>query len=149
MRIGIGADHAGWGDKERLVKLLESKGHEVVDFGTTSEEPVDYPDFAVKVARAVAEGRCDEGILVCGTGVGMSMAANKVPGIRAAAVQCVEAARFSRTHNDANVLCVGSRVSSPELIRQIVETWLGSVFEGGRHQQRVDKIKAMDKRGTC
>ncbi len=145
MRIAVAADHAGWKDKVWLAEYLKSLGHDVTDTGTDSEQSCEYPDFAVKAAKAVAEGRCDLAILVCGTGIGMSMAANKVKGIRAAACQCVDAARASRTHNDANVLCVGSRVSSPESMREIVDVWLASEFEGGRHERRVEKINALDR----
>ena len=149
MKIAVAADHAGWNDKVWLVEYLTSLGHEVVDFGAGSAEPCDYADYGAAAARAVADGRCDQGMLVCGTGLGMSIAANKIHGIRAAACQCVGAARYARTHNNANVLCVGSRVTSPETIHQIVDTWLSSRFEGGRHQRRVDKIKALDKRTVC
>jgi ribose 5-phosphate isomerase B len=145
MKIALGADHAGWAAKEWLAGYLRERGHEVVDFGTTSEDSCDYPDFAAKAAEAVASGRCEQGMLVCGTGVGMSMAANKVHGIRAAAVQCVDAARLARAHNNANVLCLGARLTTTEVMRTIVDTWLGTSFEGGRHQRRVDKITAMEE----
>ena len=149
MKIALAADHAGWKDKTWLAEHLESLGHEVTDFGTDSEAPCDYPDFAVKGATAVAAGRCDRAILVCGTGIGMAMAANKVRGIRAASCECAEGARYSRTHNDANVLCVGARLISAETMREIVDVWLSTSFKGGRHARRVAKINALDEGKTC
>ena len=149
MKIAAAADHAGWKDKVWLVERLKSLGHEVVDFGTDSEESCDYPDYAAKAARAVAEGTCHKGVLVCGTGIGMAMAANKVKGIRAAACESVAAARYSRSHNDANVLCVASRFSSREVIREIVDVWLATDFEGGRHERRVAKIMALEGKQAC
>jgi ribose 5-phosphate isomerase B len=149
MKIAVGADHAGWRRKDEVAGQLRSLGHEVEDFGTDSDASCDYPDFAVPVARAVAAGRCDCGVLVCGTGVGVSMAANKVPGIRAAACQSVEAVRYSRAHNDANVLCVGARLNSPSEIRAMVGAWLATAFEGGRHARRVKKINALDEGKRC
>ena len=149
MKIAVAADHAGWKDKTWLVGHLSSLGHEVGDFGTDSDEPCDYPDYAAAAARAVSAGRYEQGIVVCGTGIGMSMAANKIRGIRAAACQSADAARYSRTHNNANVLCVGSRLNSPESIREIVDTWLSSSFEGGRHERRTSKIDALDGGDGC
>ncbi|MFO7900865.1 MAG: ribose 5-phosphate isomerase B [Planctomycetota bacterium] len=149
MKIAVGADHAGWKDKEWIAERLRRAGHEVVDFGTRSEEPVDYPDFAVAAARAVARGDCDRGVLVCGTGIGMSMAANKVPGVRAAACQTADGARYSRAHNDANVLCLGSRLNEEDELRAILEAWFDTDFEGGRHERRVNKINALDEGGPC
>jgi len=149
MRIGIGADHAGRQDKTWLVGRLRELGHAVEDFGTHSDAPSDYPDYAAEVARAVSEGRCDRGVLICGTGIGMSMAANKVPGIRAAACQTVEAARYGRAHNDANVLCVGSRVIPHEVMSDILDMWLSTAFEGGRHERRVEKINRLDEGKLC
>ncbi len=149
MKIAVAADHAGWQDKTWLLERLRDLGHEVVDFGTGSEESCDYPDYAAAAAQAVAGGACDRGVLVCGTGVGMSMAANKVNGIRAAACQTVDAARLSREHNGANVLCLGARVTDRETMQEIVDVWLASAFEGGRHGRRVDKIMALEEGEGC
>ena len=145
MKIAVASDHAGWKDKTRLIEHLAALGHDVTDFGTDSEESTDYPDYAAKAARAVTQGKCDQAVLVCGTGIGMSMAANKIRGIRAAACQTVDAARFSRAHNNANVLCLGARLSSPASMREIVDTWLATNFDGGRHARRVDKITALEE----
>ncbi len=149
MKIAAAADHAGWKDKEWLVGRLRSLGHEVADFGTDSEESCDYPDYAARAARAVASGDCDKGVLVCGTGIGMAIAANKIQGIRAAACESVTAARYSRTHNDANVLCLGSRLTPRETMQEMVDVWLGAVFQGGRHERRVRKIAALDEGKAC
>jgi len=146
VKIAVASDHAGWQDKVWLVEYLESLGYEVVDFGTDSAEPCDYPDLAARAAAAVADGRCEQAMLVCGTGIGMSIAANKVRGIRAAACQCADGARFSRAHNAANTLCLGSRLTGRETMRRIVDTWLSTEVEGGRHARRVDKINALDER---
>jgi ribose 5-phosphate isomerase B len=146
-RIAVGADHAGYPLKEEVKRLLLAKGIEVVDMGTGSTESVDYPVFATQVARAVAEHKADEGILCCGTGVGMCITANKVPGVRAAAVSEPASARLAREHNDANVLCMGGRIVGVELARQILDAWLAASFQGGRHQRRVDQIRQLeDKR---
>lgn len=144
MRIALGADHAGVGLKDDLARLLTERGASFTDFGTLDSASVDYPDFAETVARAVASGAYDRGLLVCGSGIGMAIAANKVPGIRAAAVTEIESARLSRSHNDANVLAVGARLTPPALARDIVRTFLDTPFEGGRHQARIDKISALD-----
>ena len=144
MRIALGADHAGVALKDDLARLLTERGVPFTDFGTQGGESVDYPDFAVTVARAVASGAYDRGLLVCGSGIGMAIAANKVPGIRAAAVTELESARLSRSHNDANVLALGARVTPPALARDIVTTFLDTPFDGGRHQRRIDKISALD-----
>lgn len=149
MKIAIAADHAGWEDKTWLAGRLRELGHEAVDFGTDSVEPCDYPDYAEKAAKAVASDKCERGILICGTGVGMSLAANKINGIRAAACQTVEAARLSRLHNNANVLCLGSRVTDRDTMNELVDVWLASEFEGGRHGRRVGKIMALEQGGTC
>ena len=149
MKIAVAADHAGWQDKTWLLERLRALGHEVEDFGTDSDESCDYPDFAAKAARAVAGGGYDRGMLICGTGVGMSMAANKIKGVRAAACQTVDAARLSREHNDANVLCLGARVTDHETMREIVDVWLASAFEGGRHARRVDKLMALEEGEGC
>ena len=143
MRIAIGSDHAGFESKEGLLKELR-KHNEVTDCGTTGNEPVDYPDFAASVAEAVASGKAERGILICGTGIGMCMAANKHTGIRAAACHNPETARLSRKHNDANVLCLGSRILSIESMIRIADVWLKTGFEGGRHAARIDKMKALE-----
>lgn len=145
MKIAMAADHAGWKDKTRLVDYVRSLGHEVVDFGTDSDAACDYPDYAARAAAAVADGRCDQGILVCGTGIGMSIVANKFRGIRAANCWCAEAARYARTHNDANVLCLGSRLTTSEAMREIVDAWLSAAFQGGRHERRVQKIRNLEE----
>ena len=142
MRVAIGSDHAGFEQKEALKEHLIAKGHEVVDVGTnTAEESVDYPDFAVAVGGSVSNGNADMGVLVCGTGVGMAIAANKLPGVRAANVTDVEFARLARAHNDANVITVSGRFVSPDKNAEIVDAFLETAFEGGRHVRRVDKIE--------
>jgi len=145
VKIAVAADHAGWADKEWLVGHLRAAGHDVRDFGTHSDAACDYPDFAARAAAAVGRAECDQGVLVCGTGIGMSMAANKIHGVRAAACQSAEAARYSRQHNDANVLCLGARLSSREAMQEILTVWLATTFEGGRHARRVGKINALDE----
>ncbi len=146
MRIALGADHAGFALKEDIKKTLADLGLTVEDFGTGSTESVDYPDFAERVARGVAGGRFDRGILVCGTGIGMAIAANKVPGIRAATVTDVEMARLSRAHNDANVLAIGGRLLDRKRALEIVRTFLETPFGGDRHQRRIDKIKGLESK---
>ena len=141
MKLCIGADHAAFEAKERLAALLRRLGHEVTDAGTHSAESCDYPVFAGEVARAVAGGGCEFGILLCGTGIGMSIAANKVRGVRAALCHSVETASMSRRHNDANVLCMGARVLDPDLMEKILEEFLGTGFEGGRHARRLSLIE--------
>jgi ribose 5-phosphate isomerase B len=145
MRIALGADHAGVALKREVARLLDERGIPYTDFGTDSTDSVDYPDFAAVVGREVASGAFDRGILVCGSGTGMAMAANKVPGVRAAAPADETAARLSREHNDANVLALGERLTGPEVARDIVSTFLNTPFSGGRHQRRVDKINALDR----
>lgn len=143
--IAVGSDHAGYRLKMEIVKYLEEKGHEVKDYGThDGTNSVDYPDYGLAVAEAVKSGECSKGIIVCGTGLGISMAANKVPGIRAALCTNSYMAKMSREHNDANILALGDRVIGAGLALDIVETWLGSSFLGGRHKTRVDKISAID-----
>ena len=144
MKIALGADHAGFRMKGGLRDLLTQMGHMVVDMGTTGEESVDYPDFAEKVARAVSTGAAERGVLICGTGIGMSMAANRISGVRAAVVTDLFTAEMSRRHNDANVFCAGARVLSPEKMAEALKMWLATPFDGGRHQQRVDKINRLD-----
>jgi ribose 5-phosphate isomerase B len=145
MKIALGADHAGYELKERLKHWLAEQGIELADKGTASKESVDYPDFARDVALEVTGGHADYGILVCGTGIGMSIAANKVPGVRAANVNSEEDARLSREHNDANILALGGRSLDVESARKIVDTFLHTEFAGGRHQRRVDKISQLDR----
>lgn len=137
MKIAIGCDHGGFGLKGEIVNLLEELGHTIMDCGTDSNESVDYPDFAKAVCDKVQEGPCDRGILVCGTGIGMSMAANRYGKVRAALCHELFTARMSREHNDANVLCLGERVVGPGLALEIVRVWLATDFSGGRHQRRI------------
>jgi ribose 5-phosphate isomerase B len=146
MRIAIGSDHAGFALKEEVKEYLVRAGVEVEDMGTNSRDSVDYPDYAEKVAIEVRDGKVDRGILMCGTGVGVCIAANKVHGIRAAPAWDPEIARLSRAHNDANVLCLPGRYMDPKLAIEIVNVWLATPFEGGRHQRRVDKISALEAR---
>jgi len=143
MKISRGTDHAGFRYKEKVKELLASLGHEVRDFGTFSEEAVDYPLFIRPAAEAVARGECDRGIVFGGSGNGEAMAANKVRGVRCALCWNEETARLSRQHNDANVLSIGQRMIPEELALQIVRVWLETAFEGGRHAQRVAQLNAM------
>ena len=140
MRIAIGSDHLGLPLKRVIRDFLKEKGIQPYDFGTMSEEPVDYPDIAKKVAQAIMKGEYDRGILVCGTGIGMCITANKLKGIRAALAYDIKTAQISRLHNDANVLCLGGREISEAKALDIVDVWLNTSFEGGRHQLRIDKI---------
>ncbi len=144
-KIAIGADHAGFHAKELIKKFLAAQGYEVEDVGTSSEESVDYPDYARQVAERVAVGNAQLGILMCGTGIGMSITANKVPGVRAALAHDIMTAHMAREHNDANVLTLGARVVPDEQAIAIVREFLNTSFAGGRHQRRVDKIDEMDK----
>ncbi len=144
-RIAIGADHAGFHAKENIKKFLEQSGYEVDDVGTWSEESVDYPDYARAVAVRVAGGQDQLGILACGTGIGMSITANKIPGIRAALAHDAMTARLAREHNDANVLTLGGRVVDDARAIEIVRDFLSTKFAGGRHQRRIDEIAALDK----
>jgi ribose 5-phosphate isomerase B len=141
MKIAVGSDHAGFALKQQLLKVLERRQLEVLDMGVSNTESVDYPDFASRVARAVSRGECERGLLVCGTGIGMSIVANKYRGVRAAVCSGEYEIRMARAHNDVNVLCVGERVVGPGLAQVILEAFLDGPFEGGRHQRRVDKIK--------
>jgi ribose 5-phosphate isomerase B len=143
MKIMIGCDHAGLELKEALVAHLSTLHHEVEDIGTHSPESVDYPYYAARVARAVAEGEKDRGILVCGSGLGMCMVANRIPGARAVHVCEPYAAKMSRRHNDSNVLCLGGRFVGRDLALEIVNVWLNEAFEGGRHQRRVELIERL------
>jgi len=142
--IAIGSDHGGYNLKMEIIKHLEKNGYEVKDFGTSSCDSVDYPDIALPVAKAVISGECEKGILVCGTGIGISIAANKVPGIRAALCTDSFMARLSREHNDANVLALGGRIIGTELALDIVDVWLKTEFSGGRHKTRIDKISQIE-----
>ena len=143
--IALGADHAGFPLKEDLKAWLIGRGYDVVDCGTQSPEPVDYPDFAALVASAVTTGKASRGVLVCGSGLGMAMAANKVAGIRAAACADAYTARLSREHNDANVLALGARITARDAAVEILETWLDAAFAAGRHAPRVAKLGALDR----
>lgn len=145
MEISIGCDHAGFELKEMVKRLLEGSAHVVFDLGTFDSNSTDYPDFAGKVAETVSQGKVNRGILICGTGIGMSIVANKFTGVRAALCHDLETARMSRQHNDANVLTLGARVLDEDLALQIVTEWLRTQFDGGRHQQRVDKISGLEK----
>ena len=145
MKIALGADHAGYELKDKIKRRLEAEHYDVTDEGTGSPESVDYPDFARKVGEDVAARRADLGILVCGSGIGMAMAANKVPGIRAANVTSEYEAQMSREHNDANVLALGARILDDDKAFAIVEKWLHAEFAGGRHQRRVDKIAEIER----
>lgn len=139
MKIALGSDHAGWEVKEKIRAFLVQKGYEIIDYGTQSQDSCDYPDFAIAVAQSVSQGTASMGILLCGSGIGMSIAANKVKGIRAALCVNEEMAKLSRLHNNANVLCLGVR-TFPGNWEQIVDIWLNTKFEEGRHQKRIDKI---------
>jgi ribose 5-phosphate isomerase B len=140
MKVAIGSDHRGYEVKRRIMSLLQSLDHDVQDMGTSSKESVDYPDFAFQVSEAVAGGRADRGILICGTGIGMCIAANKVRGVRAAPCHDSITAEMSRRHNDANVLCLSADLLGEQLIGRMVRIWLETEFDGGRHARRVEKI---------
>ena len=144
MKIAVGSDHAGYTLKTTLVERMRAQGHDVQDVGTDGPASCDYPDFAVQVGRAVAAGQARLGVLVCGSGQGMAMTANRVPGVRAAVCADTFSARATRNHNDAYVLCLGERVVGAGLAGDIVDAFLAAEFEGGRHQRRVDKISALD-----
>jgi ribose 5-phosphate isomerase B len=145
MRIAIGADHKGYEVKRKIIEYLELKGYEIEDFGTNSEESVDYPEFAFKVGKGVSKEKFDRGILVCWTGIGMCIAANKVKGVRAASCLSREAAQLTRQHNDSNVLCISAKFTPEDQLFEIVDTWLETEFEGGRHIPRVKKINDYEK----
>ncbi len=146
MKYYVGSDHAGYAVKGLVVQMLVSRGYEVEDLGTYSSERVDYPDYAEKVARAVAADPSSRGVLICGTGIGMSIAANKIDGIRAAHCHDWYTAKMARAHNDANILCFGERVSGPGVIESMIDVFTTTEFEGGRHAGRVEKIMALEKR---
>jgi ribose 5-phosphate isomerase B len=145
MRIALGADHAGVALKRDIARLLADLEHTVDDEGTDSDSPVDYPDFAARVGHRVASGAAERGILICGTGLGMAMAANKVRGVRAAPVHDLESARLARAHNDANVLTLGARLLDRARALDIVRVFLETPFQGGRHERRLDKIAAIER----
>lgn len=145
LKIAMGSDHAGFELKEHLKSFLQTQGYEVLDLGSHSKDKADYPDFGAKVAKLVAEGKADKGVLVCGTGIGMCMVANKVPGVRAAVLRSFDDARLSREHNDANVACLGGRVSAVHQAQSLLETFLNTPFEAGRHKVRVQKIESTTK----
>ena len=146
MRIAVGSDHRGFAVKSKLIDLLKRLNHEVVDAGPGSSESVDYPDIASLVASQVSDGEVDRGILICGTGIGMCIAANKFPGVRAAPCHDDLTAEMSRRHNDLNVLCLSADMLGEKLIDRMVEIWLKTEFEGGRHARRVEKITEMEKK---
>lgn len=144
--IAIGSDHGGFELKEHIKKHLEKRSLEYKDFGCYDENSVDYPDIAEKVCNAINSGDADKGILVCGTGIGISIAANKIDGIRAAHCHDVYSAEMTKRHNNANVICMGGRVIGRELAFKIIDAWLDAEFEGGRHQKRIDKIHALENK---
>jgi ribose 5-phosphate isomerase B len=149
MRIAIGSDHRGFQLKEQLVALLRSKHHEIEDVGTHTPDSVDYPDYAAIVARRVSEGGAERGILICGTGIGMAIAANKFPGVRAAPCSDEITAEISRRHNNLNVLCLSADMLSPRTAERMVEIWVDAPFEGGRHERRVAKIRDLEPKSPC
>ncbi len=142
--IALGSDHGGFELKQAIMKHLDEKGVEYKDFGTYSTDSCDYPDYAKAACLAVTKGECEKAILICGTGIGISMAANKVKGIRAACCSDYFSAKYTRLHNDANALCMGGRVVGPGLACELVDVFLETEFEGGRHQKRIDKITAIE-----
>ena len=144
MKIGIGNDHAALEMKNQVMEYLEEKGYEVINYGTNTPESCNYPEFGEKVGRAVVSGEVDCGILICGTGVGISLAANKVKGVRAVVCSEPYSAKLSKQHNNTNILAFGARVVGIELAKMIIDEWLGAEFEGGRHQTRVDMIMAIE-----
>lgn len=146
MKIAIGADHGGFELKEKLIRFLKQKKHMVKDFGTNSLESCDYPGFGIKVSRGVSGGSFDRGILICKTGVGFSIVANKFPNVRAVVAGNIKVARLSRQHNDTNVLIFGSRFVNFDKAKKIVQVWLDTAFEGGRHARRINQIKTLEKR---
>jgi ribose 5-phosphate isomerase B len=146
MKIAIGADHAGYEEKENIKKVLDEIGVEYIDLGTNSLDSVDYPDYGKAVGEAVINGKAEEGIVVCGSGIGISIAANKVKGIRAALVWNEETAMLARQHNNANVLAIGARTTPKGTIPNIIKAWFNAKFEGGRHQNRIDKISEIEEK---
>ncbi len=148
MRIAVGSDHRGYAIRSKVVGLLRHLGHEVLDLGCDTNEPVDYPDFAALVAQKVSTGEVERGILICGTGLGMCIAANKFPGVRAAPCHDDLTAEMSRRHNDLNVLCLSADMLGERLIDRMIEIWLTTPFEGGRHARRVEKISQLERPGS-
>uniref|UniRef100_A0A942YES3 Ribose 5-phosphate isomerase B n=1 Tax=Neobacillus citreus TaxID=2833578 RepID=A0A942YES3_9BACI len=146
MNVAIASDHGGVNIRKEIISLMEEMNIEYVDLGCECKDSVDYPDYAIPVAEMVSKGKVDRGILICGTGIGMSIAANKVPGIRCALVHDMFSARVTREHNDSNILAMGERVIGPGLARGIAEAWLTASFEGGRHETRVNKISSYESR---
>lgn len=144
-KIALAADHAGFEEKEKIKSTLDEIGVEYDDFGTNSADSVDYPDYALKVAKAVSNGEYEQGLLVCGSGTGMAIAANKVHGVRAAVAWNEDIARLAREHNDANVLSLAARYTPLDELRKIVKSWFAADFEGGRHERRVEKINEVDR----
>ncbi|MDD2954878.1 MAG: ribose 5-phosphate isomerase B [Oscillospiraceae bacterium] len=145
--IALGSDHGGFALKQEIKKFLDSRGIEYKDFGTYTEESCDYPQYAKLVCDAVVSGECEKGVLCCGTGIGISIAANKVKGIRAALCSDYFSAKYTRLHNDANVICMGGRTIGPGLALELVDVFLSTPFEGGRHQRRIDQITELENRG--
>lgn len=143
MKIAIACDHAAVDQKNELIKYLESQGHKVTNFGTNTNDSVDYPDYAVKAAEDIASGNSEKGIIICGSGIGVSISANKVKGIRAALCYNEETAKLSRQHNNANIMCYGARFIDLETAKKMVDNFINTYFEGGRHQNRVDKIHSL------
>ncbi len=148
MKIGIGCDHAGLELKNEIIRLLSGLGIECIDYGTNRPESVDYPDFGEKVSEAVSSGKIDRGILICGTGIGMSIVANKFPRVRASLCNDLFTAQMSRRHNDANILVLGGRIVGKDLAKEIVMTWMNTLFEGERHSKRIKKITLIEERLT-
>jgi len=149
MNIAVASDHRGYYAKQRIIDLLKANGHNSIDLGCTSEKSCDYPDMAIQAAEAVRDGQAECAVMLCGTGLGMSMAANKVRGVRAALCHDELTAQYSRKHNDANVLCLPADLVGEQLMRLIVETWIKTGFEGGRHARRVKKITDYEVNNSC
>jgi ribose 5-phosphate isomerase B len=145
MIIPIASDHAGYPAKQKVIKILKEMGHDIVDYGTHSEDSVDYPDYAVQVAQKVNDGEYELGIVICGSGQGVCMTANKFPKVRAGLVYSTESAKMTRLHNNANVLCLPGRELNEEQMKELVKIWLNTEFEGGRHKRRIDKIESLTK----
>jgi ribose 5-phosphate isomerase B len=145
MQIGLACDHGGFELKEELKAFLKSRGVEPVDMGTFNEDAVDYPDFGILVAEKISRGELEKGILICGTGIGMSIVANKFPGVRAALVNDLYSSRFSREHTDANILVIGGRIVGRDLAKEIVKVWLDTPFAGERHKRRLEKIETLER----
>ncbi len=148
-RVAIGSDHAGFKLKEQLKAFLQQKGFEVLDKGCFTEESCDYPDFGEAVALEVQKNNCEFGCIICGTGIGISIAANKIPGIRAALCSSKEMAYLAKAHNDANIIAMGARIKLQDKPEEILETFINSKFEGGRHERRIEKIKNIEERYRC